>query len=332
VTTTAPTELRRPDAARASLAVSGVANPSSAGIWRYAVLLADALGEIDVSYDLGRRARGDATHFHLANSSRAFLRQSRTLRSPFAVTVHDVLPRTAALLPLYRRLAYPALRSAAATIVHSTFAADMLVREGGAPRRLEVIHHPARRPHLPDRMTARRTLGWPEGELIAVLPGVIKPAKLAREAVAAAAGIANLRLALTGRIADRRAAREAQGYGALILPDPDDAEYEQAIVAADCVLCLRSGTVGETNGPLLDGLGAGRAVLATATGSIPEVAGDAVHYCDGTETGIRAGLIALADDRTRVELERSAYQRAAKLTWHESAALHAELFREVFDA
>ena len=66
-----------------------------------------------------------------------------------------------------------------------------------------------------------------------------------------------------------------------MLPDPSDADYERAIVASDCVLCLRAGSVGETNGPLLDALGAGRAVLATATGSIPEVAGDAVLYATG---------------------------------------------------
>jgi glycosyltransferase involved in cell wall biosynthesis len=317
----------------ASLSVSGVANPSSAGIWRYAVHLADALGDTDVAYPLGARAFGDPTHFHLGNSSRAFLRQAHTLRSPFAVTVHDVVPRTAALLPLYRRLAYPPLRkSTSATIVHSTFAANMLVREGGVPRRLEVIHLPAGRPRTVDRVAARRRLGWPEDELIVVLPGVIKGAKLIREAVAAAAGIANVRLALAGRIADRGAAREAQGRGGLVLPDPDDAAYEGAIVAADCILCLRAGSVGETNKPLLDALGAGRAVLATPTGSIPEVAGDAVHYCDGTEAGIREGLLELSDVRARIELERAAHQRGAELSWPASAALHAELFREVFDA
>ena len=98
-----------------------------------------------------------------------------------------------------------------------------------------------------DRIVARRMLGWPEEELIFVLPGVIKKAKLIREAVAAAAGVANVRLALAGRVADRGAAREAQGRGSLVLPDPDDAAYEGAIVAADCILCLRAGSVGETN-------------------------------------------------------------------------------------
>lgn len=317
----------------ASLSISGVANPSSAGIWRYAVDLADALGDTDVAYPLGARASGGPTHFHLGNSSRAFLRQAHTLRSPFAVTVHDVVPRTAALLPLYRCLVYPAFRkSTSTTIVHSTFAADMLVREGGMPRRLEVIHLPAARPRTVDRLAARRRLAWSEDEFIVVLPGVIKGAKLIGEAVAAAAGMASVRLALAGRIADRSAAREAERRGALVLHDLDDAAFEGAIVAADCILCLRAGSVGETNKPLLDALGAGRAVLATPTGSIPEVAGDAVQYCDGTAAGIRQGLLELANMEARVELERAARRRAAALSWHGSAALHAELFREVFDA
>jgi glycosyltransferase involved in cell wall biosynthesis len=326
------THRRETDERRVELAVSGVANPGSAGIWRYAGLLAEALADQGVAYRLDDRARGGGAHFHLANSSRRFLRQAHRVRGPFAVTVHDVVPRTAALLPLYRRLAYPPLRRSAVVIVHTTFAAEMLVREAGTPRRLEVIRHPAPRPRVSDRAAARRTLGWPEEGLVAVLPGVIKPAKLVREAVAATAGMAGWRIALAGRIADGGAARAAHADGALILPDPDDADYERAIVAADCILCLRAGSVGETNGPLLDALGAGRAVLATATGSIPEVAGDAVLYCDGAEPGIRAGLVSLADARARTELEHMARHRADELSWHASAALHAELFREVFDA
>jgi len=317
----------------ASLTVAGVANPSSVGIWRYAGHLADALADTAVAYPLVDRPGGRANHFHLANSARVFLRDVHRLRSPFVVTVHDVVPRTAALLPLYRRLAYPPLRrSDATTIVHSSFAADMLSREGGAPHRLEVIPHAAPAAQAGDRGAARRSLGWREDELIVVLPGVIKPAKLVLEAMAAVLGAGRMRLALAGKIADRNAARRAQDEGALILADPDDVSYELAIVAADCVLCLRSGSVGETNGPLLDALGAGRAVLATPTGSIPEVAGEAVRYCDGTEAGIRSGLLDLADDRTRDELERAARRRAATLSWEASAAHHADLFREVFDA
>jgi glycosyltransferase involved in cell wall biosynthesis len=169
-------------------------------------------------------------------------------------------------------------------------------------------------------------------ELIAVVPGVIKPAKLVGEALTAASDAPGWRIALAGRIGDRGAAESARAHEALVLPDPDDSDYERAIVAADCVLCLRSGSVGETNGPLLDALGAGRAILATQTGSIPEVAGDAVSYCADTERAIRAGLVALSDPRTRAELEAAAARTASGLTWKASAAAHAALFREVLGA
>jgi glycosyltransferase involved in cell wall biosynthesis len=192
-----------------------------------------------------------------------------------------------------------------------------------------VIPHPASPLRFTDRIEARRSLGWPEDALIAVLPGVIKPAKLVREALASDAS--GWRLALAGRMVDRRAARDVQARGALVLSDPDDADYERAIAAADCVLCLRAGSVGETNGPLLDALGASRAVLATRTGSIPEVAGDAARFCGGTARAIRAGLADLSDPDSRRELERAATRRAALLTWEAAAAAHAALFREVLD-
>jgi D-inositol-3-phosphate glycosyltransferase len=324
-------------ACRASqtLVVSGVRDPRSLGISRYAERLAEALAPKQIDYRLGDRAPGDElAHFHLANSSRALLRRRPRDGAPFVATVHDVVPRTRALLPLYRALVYPQLaHSAGAVIVHTVFAADMLVREAGRrPARLELIPHPARPLRDTDRLAARRALGWPEDSLIAVVPGVIKPVKLVGEALAAAAAALGWRMALAGRVVDRGAARAARAQGALVLPSPDDADYERAIVAADCVLCLRSGSVGETNGPLLDALGAGRAVLATKTGSIPEVAGDAVGYCDGTVNGIRAGLVALSDPGTRDELERAATRRASGLTWEVAASAHAVLFREVLDA
>ena len=170
-----------------------------------------------------------------------------------------------------------------------------------------------------------------EDALIAAVPGVIKSVKLVREALIAASAAPGWRLALAGRLVDRRIADAARAEGALVLGDPSDADYQRAIVASDCVLCLRAGSVGETNGPVLDALGAGRAVLATATGSIPEVAGDSALYCEGTPASIRSGLAVLADPSARAQFEQAVSTRAEGLTWQASAALHAVLFREVFD-
>ena len=308
-------------------------NARSIGIARYAAALGDALVRHGISYDLANRHTGGPAHFHLANSSRALLRRERRPGAPFVVTVHDVTPRTPTLRPLYRALAYPQVaRYAAAAIVHTTLAADMLVREAGRPTRLEVIPHPAPRPRVTDRVAARRALGWPEGELIAVLPGVLKSVKLVAESLVAVGKAPGWRLALAGRFADRGLARAARAADALVLPMPDDRDYERSLVAADAVLCLRTGSVGETNGPLLDALGAGRAVLATAGGTTREVAGGAARYCEATVSSIRDGLVELTDAAARAQLECLSAERSAALTWESSAGAHALLFREVLDA
>src|SRR5207244_7554975 len=117
------------------------------GVTRYCARLADAMAELGVDYvPTERSLPGRAVHIHLANSSRlSAFRASR--RRPFVVTLHDVRPRTKALEPFYRSVVYPrVVGRAAAAIVHSAYAADLLRRLGARPRRLEVTPHPAPRP------------------------------------------------------------------------------------------------------------------------------------------------------------------------------------------
>lgn len=316
--------------------VVGIRSAGSLGVARYCDRLAAALAARGTCYELrGRPGGGLPAHWHLANSSRAALWQAPARRAPFVITVHDVRPRAAALLRAYRVGAYPlVLRRAAVLVAHSRVAADMLVAEAGVPAgRIALVPHPATPFPRVDRAAARRTLGWEGAAPLAVLPGVVKPAKLVAQALEAAAPLlasGRWRLALAGRIADAALARRARALGAAVLADPDDEAYASAIAAADVVLVLRAGSVGESNGPLLDALGAGRAVLATDGGSIAEVAGGAALLCSGEVAAIRAGLERLADAGERGERERAARARAAELSWAASAAAHDELFREVF--
>src|SRR5262249_27111635 len=80
------------------LRVRGVCNPRSLGVAAYGARLAAALADEGVAYELGRRGPRDLdAHYHLANSSRAFLTEAATHRAALSVTVHDVLPRAPAL-------------------------------------------------------------------------------------------------------------------------------------------------------------------------------------------------------------------------------------------
>lgn len=311
--------------------MAGIRSPRSVGVTRYVDRLAELLAAIGLEYvPSDKPRRGFASHLHFANSSRRALLDVMTVQ-PAVVTVHDVLPRTDALIAWYRRIAYPLLRRASATVVHSEFAADLLRRLGARPKRLEVIPHPVSNFGQLDQDAARRKLGWETGLPLFVLPGVLKAAKLVVETLEAAAPLLERRalgLALVGTATDRTLVARARALGAIVVESPRREQYEQAIVAADCVLVLRNASVGESNGPLLDALGAERPILATAIGSIPELAGDSAVYCVPTVTGIRRGLESLCDQQERAGRERLAQQRARLFDGTGAARAHLELFRE----
>lgn len=280
--------------------ITGIHTRSSLGVSRYCARLAAALRAVGVEYVLSERP-GFAPHWHLANSSRGAIAQAPLTRGPFVVTAHDLRPRTRALEPLYRLIADPfVLRRAAAVVVHSSHAASLLTDR----RRAQVIPHPATSFPPVDRSAARQELGWHEEERIALLPGVPKRAKLVAEAQAAV----------------------RPPWRLVVLGTVDDATYARAFAAADAILVLRRDSVGESNGPLLDAIGAGRAVLATRVGSIPEVAGEAGVLC--TRDTIARGLEELWP--ARADLEQKARLRAKELSWEASARSHAALFAEVF--
>ena len=280
--------------------VTGIHTRTSLGVSRYCARLAEALRAEGVEYVLAERA-GAAPHWHLANSSRRALAEAPLARGPFVVTGHDLRPRTRALEPLYRLVANPlVLRRAAAVVVHSSYAASLLSDR----RRAHVIPHPATSFPPLERHAARRALGWDDEERVALLPGVPKSAKLVAEAKASV----------------------RRPWRLVVLGTVDDDTYARAFAGADAVLVLRRDSVGESNGPLLDGLGAGRAILATRVGSIPEVAGEAAVLC--TRGTIARGLEEVWE--RRAELEQRARSRAAELSWAASARAHAALFGEVF--
>ena len=104
---------------------AGVREGRSLGIARYVDRLASALGELGVAYAAADApVAGALPHFHLGNSSRRVARQAPLAGAPYLLTVHDVVPRTAALAPLYRLAVYPlAVRRAARVVTYAIFSA-----------------------------------------------------------------------------------------------------------------------------------------------------------------------------------------------------------------
>lgn len=312
--------------------VFGLRADESLGVVHYADRLAEALNREGVAYRTCERAAPvGRRHFHLANSSRGALLAAAGPGVPYILTIHDVIPRSDALLPLYRMWVWPwIVRRATAVIVHSDHARQLLVERAGV--RARVIAHPVTVPAQAERGAARALLGWGDGPPIAVMPGVLKASKMVGEAITACRPLidrGSLRLFLVGRVADDGLRQAARRAGAELLESPSTPLYQAAVVASDLVLVLRSGSVGEANGPLADALGAGRAIVATPSGAIPEYAGEAAVYTDTSAEAIRSAVAqAIGPDAAR--LEAASRERARALTWARSAQAHRSVFDEVW--
>ena len=316
--------------------VAGVHDPRSLGIHQYVDRLSTAITALGHPYrSAPRPERGEGCHFHLGNSTRSVVLLAARQRRGFLATVHDVVPRTRALRPLHRAVIAPlSVRRAGRVVVHSRHAADLLLASVGLDAaRIEIIPFPAARPAPGDRDSARRHLGLdPDGPPLFVLTGVLKEAKLVRETLCASAPLiaaGRARLLLAGAVTNDALPGEATRAGAILLRNPPPGDYEQAILAADAAICVRGDSVGETNAPLLEAIGAGRPSLVTDVGSAPEVAGASARVVSPSVRGIRAGLSALLDDDERRQRAASARARAAELTWEQAARRHVELLEEL---
>jgi len=174
--------------------------------------------------------------------------------------------------------------------------------------------------------------GIMDGPPVAVLPGVLKQAKmtsLVLDTFGPLIATGRWRLILAGRVADRDVVARAEAIGATVIASPCHLRYEQAVAAADLVLVLRLTSVGETNGPLLDAIGHHRAVLASSIGSIPETAGSAARLITSSPLELNAALADLESEPTRRALELESAARASALSWTASAQAHAALFSQL---
>lgn len=82
--------------------------------------------------------------------------------------------------------------------------------------------------------------------------------------------------------------------------------------------------------PVLEAMATGAPVVAAATSSLPEVAGDAAVLVAPTAEGVAEGLDAVLSGQVdRAALADAGRARAAEFTWERTAAGYADIWREV---
>ena len=83
--------------------------------------------------------------------------------------------------------------------------------------------------------------------------------------------------------------------------------------------------------PMLEAMEAGVPVVASTSGSLPEIGGDAVLYADrdSPEELAQQLLQLLNDESLRIQLVERGRERAKNYTWQRSAQDHLRLYRSL---
>jgi len=293
------------------------------------------------------RQRPDVVHIQWSPSpelDRAFWRWLRWRGVPVVYTAHNLLPHAARVCDheRYRRLYH----AADAIIVHSHRSAAELVDRFGLP-----VQRVAAAPHGPllederelSRDEARRRLGLPLDARLVLFIGLIEAYKGLADLIDAFARFAPAQpgtwLVVAGRpnepFGPHRQALESFGLLGRVhldlryLPRAELAAY---LCSADVVALPYRQTT--TSGTLMAAWRFGRAVVATATGDLPEIVADG-------ESGLLVSPAeprALADALSRVLADPSLELRLGEagrertltdLSWTEAARRTLEVYRAV---
>lgn len=296
----------------------------SLGISRYVQGLNREMTRL--GWKISAAPNADIVHAHYGNSSRLFSHRSIVPKERLIVTIHDVLPRHPVLRKLVgSRLANSWVRRSAATIVHSQHARELLSGDAHVIPMWTIERKRAEH--------ARAALGIPEDALVFGLFGRLADHK-GGGIIAAASGVArsrpNVWLVACGHGVGR--ASQLHSWPNLVVVDsPTDEEYNLAMDVINCLLAMRTETVGETSLPVLEALGRHVPIIHSGIGALPETAGDAGMVARDRKELEAALEDFVASPALRGDLQAAAATKSQASLIQRVAQEHDHLFRKVLE-
>jgi glycosyltransferase involved in cell wall biosynthesis len=313
---------------------------------RRGVYLLAPLGGVALRRVVGRvltEGRHDVVHAHWLVPNAALVSGvAATRKTPLVVSLHGSDVFVAERLWPARVLARRALRHAGAVTACSDDLRTRVLALGAAPERTRVVPYGVDPPAAPRRTAAevRAELGVPDGRVMVLALGRLVEKKGFRHLVEAAARVPGIHVVLggAGDLRDDLAGRvRATGAPVTLAGVLDRDRVADALAAADVVavpsVVDSAGNVDGLPNVLLEGLAAGRAVVASRVAAIPDVVEDGetgVLVPPGDVEALAAALRALADDPARRDrLGARARQVAAeRYGWPAAARAFEECYAE----
>jgi glycosyltransferase involved in cell wall biosynthesis len=310
--------------------------------WLLAPLAAGALRNA-VSTRL-RDRRYDVVHAHwLVPNAALIVDIVRAHRAPLVVSLHGSDIFLAERLAPARALGRRALRAAGAITACSGDLRERALRLGAPPERTRTVPYgvdtAAFSPAVPSAGWRRR-LGVPEGSVLVLAVGRLVEKKGFASLVEAAALVPGIHVVIVGD-GDLRGELErlARGRGSpvTLAGTLERADVAAALGEADILavpsVVDRAGNVDGLPNALLEGLAAGRAVVASRVAGIPDVVEDGVNGILVPPGGVSALAAALrllaAEPATRARLGAEARRRSeSRLSWRSAARAFEESYAQ----
>ena len=254
--------------------------------------------------------------------------------TPFVVTVHDLnyldpgaTARRAVLRAGFRVELRKAKRARRLIAVSEHTRGEVVRLLGVDPDRIAVTYEAADAPAVaPDQATLER-YGIEAPFFLYV--GSAYPYKNLARLIDACARVDGHTLVLAGEYEDFGAALKQQASERVVFTGPVSESELAALYAGAFAYAFVS--LAEGFGlPGLEAMAAGVPVVAARAASLPEVYGDAAHYCDPRDVGSIASALreVAADGELRQRLVERGRARAAEFSWARTAEQTLAVYRE----
>jgi glycosyltransferase involved in cell wall biosynthesis len=240
------------------------------------------------------------------------------------------------------------ISDAAGLIVHSEYAADLIVRHYGAEMAagIRIIPHLSNTLDLPERKVARDRLGLPDDTLVTCTFGGVGPKKLPLVVLngwleGVSKRLKSARLCFVGKVDDEldrhilnRAQQAGCGERVLVTGRVDERRFLDWLAATDVAVQLRVNSNGESSGAVAHCLGSGIPLVVNRLGSLAELPESGVHFisaepkiediakalaqlhlCPAARESLRANALKYAHDTLAPERVAVLYRQAIEAAY-----------------